>query len=266
MIKIIKEIGETMGQLTERVRREHGVDESKSISFAGRLDPMAHGLVLFVVGQEEIARKADVLGLDKEYIFEVLLGVETDSYDILGVVQTEIIVKEKSVQTYTHTEQLRADIDQQLAKIALLTELPYPQFSSKTTQGKTLWHTGQELREKQVVGDVIPEQEKIFRQVKIRTLVCADIVYMSAKDIYDRVVSRVQLVEGEFGQTHIISSWDRWLERNMGQQFPIATCRVICSSGTYVRTICHVLGENFGGGCAFDIFRTHVGDYGVDQL
>ena len=45
-----------------------------------------------------------------------------------------------------------------------------------------------------------------------------------------------------------------------------AEFRVLCSKGTYVRTICHDLGEKLGcGGCMSSLRRTKAGVYGIDQ-
>ena len=41
--------------------------------------------------------------------------------------------------------------------------------------------------------------------------------------------------------------------------------RVVCSKGTYVRTLCHDIGQALGcGGCMSALRRTKVGDYGLE--
>lgn len=41
--------------------------------------------------------------------------------------------------------------------------------------------------------------------------------------------------------------------------------RVVCSKGTYVRTLCHDIGQALGcGGCMSALRRTQVGDYGLE--
>jgi tRNA U55 pseudouridine synthase TruB len=55
-----------------------------NVAYAGRLDPMAHGVLILLVGNENKMRDK-YEKLDKEYKFQCILGVGTDTYDILGI-------------------------------------------------------------------------------------------------------------------------------------------------------------------------------------
>lgn len=59
--------------------------QSTSLTYVGRLDPLAEG-VLIVLEGEEINYKQVFLDLDKTYEFEVVLGIVTDSFDQLGII------------------------------------------------------------------------------------------------------------------------------------------------------------------------------------
>lgn len=62
--------------------------KSATLSYAGRLDPMAEGLLLVLVNEENKKREF-YQSLEKEYTFSILFGVATDTYDILGrIIQT----------------------------------------------------------------------------------------------------------------------------------------------------------------------------------
>ena len=52
MILVNKQIGETPLEALEKVRREHGFDANLPMTYAGRLDPMAEGLLIVLVGEE----------------------------------------------------------------------------------------------------------------------------------------------------------------------------------------------------------------------
>lgn len=71
---IYKHIGETPLEALERFRREQGIAADVPMTYAGRLDPMAEGLLLILLG-EECKNKEKYLGLDKEYEVEVLFGI-----------------------------------------------------------------------------------------------------------------------------------------------------------------------------------------------
>jgi tRNA U55 pseudouridine synthase TruB len=49
---------------------------------------MAEGKMLVLAG-ETCKEREKYLGLDKEYIFEILLGFESDTKDILGIIKKE---------------------------------------------------------------------------------------------------------------------------------------------------------------------------------
>ncbi|MBP6060753.1 MAG: hypothetical protein KA515_01980, partial [Candidatus Pacebacteria bacterium] len=92
MVKNIKKIvvvdkreGETPLSALERFRAKNKGYKDLPITYAGRLDPMASGVLVLLAG-EKTKEKDKYLFLDKEYEFEVLFGFATDTYDILGKV------------------------------------------------------------------------------------------------------------------------------------------------------------------------------------
>ena len=45
---------------------------------------------------------------------------------------------------------------------------------------------------------------------------------------------------------------------------PLVKIRVTCSKGTYIRTLCHDIGEKLGcGGCMEELLRSRVGRYSL---
>ena len=66
--KINKPLGFTPLELIERYKKENNI--SKKISFAGRLDPMAYGLMILLEGEE--CKKQEIsCGKDKIYEFRI---------------------------------------------------------------------------------------------------------------------------------------------------------------------------------------------------
>jgi tRNA pseudouridine55 synthase len=84
VLRLYKNPGETPLECLERFRVANPEYTNEKMTYAGRLDPMAEG-VLIVLAGEECKKKDEYLGLDKEYIFEVLFGIQSDTYDILGI-------------------------------------------------------------------------------------------------------------------------------------------------------------------------------------
>ena len=73
---------QTLGQLTREVKEE----AKDKICYIGRLDPLASGLVCFLVGEECISSRSR-LHSDKTYCFNLILGISTDTGDALGLIQ-----------------------------------------------------------------------------------------------------------------------------------------------------------------------------------
>src|SRR3989338_10830300 len=53
------------------------------VTYAGRLDPLAEGVIVLLIGDECI-KKDEYLKLPKEYELTILFGFATDTYDVMG--------------------------------------------------------------------------------------------------------------------------------------------------------------------------------------
>src|SRR5690606_23219787 len=84
ILQLYKREGETPLECIQRFRAENPSYAEVSMTYLGRLDPMAEGLLLVLAG--DTRKKKAYLELDKRYEFEVLWGFETDTYDMLGLV------------------------------------------------------------------------------------------------------------------------------------------------------------------------------------
>ena len=80
-----KALGETPLVATERLRRERHIPRTTPLAYAGRLDPMATGTLLILIG-DECKKQTKYHALDKVYTVELLIGIHSDSGDVLGIV------------------------------------------------------------------------------------------------------------------------------------------------------------------------------------
>jgi len=248
VITINKPIGETPLEAIEQARKQHGISQSTKMAYAGRLDPMASGLLLVLVGDECKARKA-YEALDKEYEFEILLGIETDTYDVLGVIEDRghkdaDLVKNTSLEL----------VSSQLKKFIGAFEQEYPPYSSVRVSGHPLYWWARKGRLEEVA---IPAKKVSAYETELMSS-----TKISAPDIVSTALERIERVSGDFRQDEIIRGWKTFGERQARQEFPLHKARIVCSSGTYVRSICHHIGGQLGcGGLAYSIKRTRVGKY-----
>jgi tRNA pseudouridine55 synthase len=239
-ILLYKKLGETPLGCLERFRVEHSEYKDVPMTYVGRLDPMAEGLLLALAG-EECKQKEKYLGLDKEYEAEILWGVETDTYDILGKVREgkNEIIKEQNIKIV-------------LEEFVQKRMQAYPPYSSKTVNGKQLF----ELARENDLPQEMPE-----REVEIFSIKIGNSKIIKNTELLEEIVRKINLVKGDFRQKEIERDWKKLLEGKL-LEFMITPITVSCSSGTYIRSLAHEAGKKLGiGAIAFSIKRTKVGRY-----
>lgn len=241
MILANKQIGETPLEALEKVRIEHGFDASVSMTYAGRLDPMAEGLLIVLAG-EECKNKEQYLGLDKEYEVEVLLGFATDTGDLLGMV--------KGVEGEVKSEIKKDRVEEILGSLVGKFVQEYPKFSSKTVGGKPLFARAKSGE----LPDEMPTKE-----VEIFNIEFLGERKINNKELLDYIEENISKVKGDFRQDEIITLWRSILQDSLFD-IPTLKIRVNCSSGTYMRALAEKIGEKLGvPTLAFSIERTKVG-------
>ncbi len=250
MILLNKKEGETPLFALESFRKKHGKKyQDIKMTYAGRLDPMASGLLLVLAG-EEIKNKEKYLALEKEYEFEVLFGVSTDTYDILGKITS---VARQGLANLAKKE-LEKEIKNNLKSFLGESIQKYPMYSSKTVRGKPLFSYARAGEE---VG--VPERHIFIKKLKLEK-----IKEINSKNLLKNVQKRIEKVVGDFRQKEILKIWEKELlslSKNKNK-LQIASFKIKCSSGTYVRGIAHSLGQKMGkGALAFSIKRTKIGKY-----
>ncbi len=217
-----KAIGETPLECLERVRVENAISDAIPMTYAGRLDPMAEGLLIILVG-DECKERQKYTKLDKEYEVKVLLGVETDSYDILGLIK-----KVNPRQTNT------INLNNFVGKF----NQEYPRYSSKIIAMKEL-----------------PE-EMPTKDVEIYSIEEIDSREISGTEIADEAIEKINKVKGDFRQDVIKRDWLNFQNKYAENMFQIKKIKVKCSNGTYMRSLAVQV-----SGLAWSIKRIKVGNF-----
>ncbi len=252
-VTIHKKVGETPLQALERVREKCALSREIPLAYAGRLDPMAEGKLLVLVS-DTCKKQAQYHNLDKEYIFEVLFGFETDTGDILG-----IPTKGEIASAFMDT-----DLRSQAHSKPRTFTAPYPIFSSKTVRGKPLflWALERKLNEIEIpeitttlynttyLGSVLKTPSEIHDYIHTRI------------DSLPHVTETSKALGADFRRDEILERWDELLSVSPEQSFRIARFSVVCSSGTYIRSLAPQIARALGTtGLAFSICRTTIGTY-----
>lgn len=239
-----KPIGKTPLTLLDEFRLSHHEYADVKIGYAGRLDPMAEGLVLYMVGEENKNREK-YLGLDKEYDVEILFGVETESYDMLGLIRQSKVYESEEI-----TEKLKDVLPHFEGEI----DQAFPPYSSKPFNGKPLYYWA---RRGELDGVELPRERR-----KIYSIEEVDKRLLDKAKLEEIIIEKLSHVEGNFNQERIIKGWEEFFATTTQKSWLSVGLRVHCSSGTYMRSLAHEIGKEVGtGACALSIRRSRIGDF-----
>lgn len=241
-VPVYKPISVTPFQMVQKFKEEFPQYSNTKIGYAGRLDPLAHGVLLLMVG-EACKRRDQYQLLPKTYIFKVMFGVNSDTYDPLGILTLNNSITIDRTELENNLDSFRGKFEQE-----------YPPFSSFHIDGVPMYKLSKEGK---LNIDQLPT-----KSVEITEIELLEIKSLPIEDLSRSAIERIKRVEGHFRQDEAVNCWEKLLTNRSGEQFTIATISVSASSGTYVRSISHKLGLNFNtGAIAFEIFRSEVGSY-----
>jgi tRNA pseudouridine55 synthase len=244
---INKQIGLTPLDVIKRLRITQPELAHETIGYAGRLDPMAEGLLLLLVGDENKKRKT-YESLAKVYTLQMLLGITTDTYDTLGRIKA--VTPNLTISQKTLTPILSSFIGEQ--------EQSYPPYSSVHVNGKPLFYWA---RENKLHTITIPK-----KRITISAITIKEITNLQTATLVSEAVHRTHIVSGEFRQTQIRSDWEHFVQHYPSQLWPIVTLQVSCSSGTYIRQLATDIGKHLGApAMAYRIIREAVGSFSLSD-
>lgn len=252
-VTIEKNIGETPLAALTAWRKEHPQYAQTPLTYAGRLDPMASGTLLVLLGSE-CKKRAQYTGLDKTYEIEILLDLATDTGDVLGLPAYE------GRSAAPTPEALQAA----LAAVRGTHRVPYPAFSSKTVEGRPLFaHT--------LAGTIdaidIPTHEETVYAARV-----LHVSTISTQDLQARIMRLLLLAPrsdepskvlgADFRQDEIRAAWSALFAQMPTQRYTVISLRVHCASGTYMRTLARrIATELHTTGLALSIHRSRIGRY-----
>ncbi len=232
---IQKKLGETPLEALTRLRKDENISNYTPMTYAGRLDPAAEGLLIILTG-EECKNKEKYSALSKTYQAEILFGVLTDTHDLLGLcVFPDLIRNPGSLSSNTNldsmsehgmTQYLESHLGKQLQK--------YPRYSSKHLD------TG-----------ILPPPHEVelisYKNIEMRE--------RSREEILERVEKITGLATGGFRQEEIKKSWQDLPEG----KYQTVSVELTVSSGFYIRQFAEDLGKALGtGACLYSLVRTKI--------
>lgn len=274
MLVVYKEPGYTSSDVVAKLR---GILHMKKIGHTGTLDPMAEGVLPVCLGNG--TRVAELIAdRDKEYIARMRLGVTTDTQDMTGKVLGSLDEEEiiKILSGYQAGRKMPASVG---------SESDHDNCEETVhSDYERVWSSRRNhINENDIAADSSDRDD----WTAINN-VCTEAV---SHAVSDRICAAAARFEGEIDQIPPMYSaiWSngrrlydlaregKVVERKPRRvtiheieiqkvELPYVTMRVVCSKGTYIRTLCEDIGKVLGTGAAMDhLLRTRVGIFTLDQ-
>ena len=242
LFNVYKPIGISPLDVINLLKEKYPGLKSDKMTYAGRLDPMAEGVLLILAGKA-VHEKEKYLKLDKEYGGEILFGFETDTYDILGLPK-----RDKQPTSRTVLDGIIKNLEGEIS-------LPLPPYSSYKINGKPLFQWAKEGK--------LDEIKIPMRQTKINSAEMLSLSEVSGEKLLKTIEQKINLIKGDFRQKEILAKWREVLNDDKNN-YQVAKVKITCSSGTYIRSIAHHLGKELKiGSTLFNLTRTKVGYFDI---
>ena len=289
VIPIDKPYRWTSADVVRKIKRaacRHFGKKNLKVGHAGTLDPLATGVLLVCIGKA--CRQAETLQKEsKEYVAGISFGATTPSYDL-----------EKAVdKLYPHDNVSEKTVSETLPKFVGEQEQVAPLFSAKSVDGVRAY----ELARKQFKDrglaktDVIDSfDHSVAETLNVQKITIYEMELLSFKAVTPLNLGRTQPQQcgNDWGTVNLGRTQPQRSEDGLGpgsavpQQdnavvkgpdgrinvadtsglnLPLATIRVSCSKGTYIRALARDLGEALGTGAHLNsLRRTKSGGFNVE--
>jgi tRNA pseudouridine55 synthase len=241
------------------------------VGHAGTLDPLATGVLLVCIGAA--TRQAETLQKhDKEYLAGIAFGATTPSYD-----------REKEIDRFFPYEHITAQaIEAVLPQFLGEQEQVAPLFSAKSVDGQRAYELARKLyrehRDNTEAAAQLSRQRITIHSLRLEAFQPAGTPSETGRQLAETrprcavpARSAAEMLAGPCpggalsaeaaGASNRIRVTD-----NSALGLPVATLRIACTKGTYIRAFARDLGEALGSGAHLEsLCRTRTGDYTLDK-
>lgn len=256
IIPVWKKIGESTHLLAKKTgakisSKTQDLNNLKA-THTGTLDPMAEGVVVVLTGNDRY-NKSNFPTWKKIYQFEILIGVETDSQDLLGL--QSVIDKSFNVpNNVMKRENILNQINNVLPTFIGKQRQQQPKFSAQRVNGKSAF-------------DLAKQQQKFeikTNDIEIFSLKMFDSKYIEIEKLEKVISKKISLITGDFRQSEILKNWQKtFLElSDESTSLLIINFEAIVSKKTYIRSLVRDLRNLINiPMTTFSITRTNEGPY-----
>lgn len=234
ILPIWQPVGHSTHIIATKIAQKIGVKTSHT----GTLDPMAQGVIIILLDDYR-TQKYELAKWLKTYTFDLVLGIETDTYDGMGLI--------------TNT-----DFDFELQQVGDVINnfngkytQTVPPYSAIKVKGKPLHYYAR--------NNLLATIELPKRSGEIIKINLKNSKTISAQKYLEIIINNIKKVEGDFRQEQIIKCWKN---TKMPQKINVLTIEVQMTKGLYVRSLAQDIANSLGNvGFANNIVRTKNGKY-----
>lgn len=216
------------------------------VGHAGTLDPLATGILIVCVGAAT-KRAEELLASPKEYVANVSFGASTASYDL----EKELLFDEVSQGRCSVSEE---DVRRVLPSFLGVQEQFPPLFSAKSIDGVRAYHKARSLTAQNREAEL--QDENFLRASTIEIHELELLSFDQEKEISSLIPP--EELQDKDNKIH--------LAEVSGLSLPTATIRIVCSKGTYIRSLARDLGKALGAGAFLSsLRRTRNGGFTIQE-
>jgi len=238
ILPVWQQIGQSTNHLTKLVGQHLGVKTSHT----GTLDPMAEGVVIVLCDDKRL-KKIELASWKKTYEFEIAFGIQTDSFDGLGLI--------KKVGFKMPSEN---SVEATLRKFVGSYTQTVPIYSAIKYQGKKLFkhaNAGTKV-------DTLPTKSGTIFRISL-----LGVRKQTVHSLIDEIIKKIAKVEGPLRQAEITAAWEKLkCDTFPTKELQIAKILAQTSRGMYVRSLSQDICKAVDcGGFVSSLVRTRNGAY-----
>ena len=246
---------------------KHFGKKNLKVGHAGTLDPLATGVLLVCIGAA--TRQAETLQKhDKEYLAGIAFGATTPSYD-----------REKEIDRIFPYEHITAQaVEAVLPRFLGEQEQIAPLFSAKSVDGQRAYELARKLyrehRDNTEAAAQLSRQRITIHSLRLEAFQPAGTPSETGRQLAETCPrctvpdrSAAEMLAGTGAGTSAAGASSRIRVNDYSALgLPVATLRIACTKGTYIRAFARDLGEALGSGAHLEsLCRTRTGDYSIDK-
>ncbi len=230
----------------------HFHKKNLKVGHAGTLDPLATGVLLVCIGNAT-KQAQSFQDHDKEYLAGIMFGATTPSYD-----------REKDIDRrfpYEHiSEEAVAEV---LPSFLGTNEQIAPLFSAKSVDGVRAYEMARRMY-KQSAGTSSGDFDAAALSILQKSMITIHTISLESfvpSTLPTDVVSPKTVEVTSSSASSRINVID-----TSALGLPVATVRIACSKGTYIRAFARDIGEALGSGAFLNsLCRTRTGEFSIEN-